>query len=200
MRAGNSATAGRAIVLPFQLPTLAAGEVFDTVKLSLTLMEIGPSRIAGSPGSGGQVPTFGIDLYGLTHRASSAVLGTDFYQGSTPQSGVTMIQANFINSSTTLGLVEFSGSTLVNYLNAQYDNGNNAGRWVFLRLNPNSAHVGTNDQRYRFSMADYSNPPNPWSAVIPQLEYTVIPEPGAVALVAVGFLALILLRRRPHVA
>ncbi|MFQ3670492.1 MAG: hypothetical protein SNJ84_03430 [Verrucomicrobiia bacterium] len=191
VRAGTSSTNGRAIVIPFQLPTLGAGETFASAQLSLTLMEIGPSRITGSPGSGGITPTYSLDLYGLNHRSSSSVLGGDFYQGATPQSGVTLVQAAFITPSTTLGTVTLSGAALLDYLNNQYDNGANAGQWIFLRLSPNSGPVTSLDQRYRISMADYSNPPNPWSAVIPQIEYTVIPEPGVTSLLVLGFLSLL---------
>lgn len=200
VRAGNLSTEGRAIIFPFQLPTLAPGEVFATAKLSLTLMEKGNVRIAGSPGSGGVAPSYGIDLYGLgSSRSNAEVLVGDFYQGATPQVGATMLQSAFITNATPLGLVEFSGSALVDYLNAQYDNGANAGQWIFLRLNPNVGTGIANDQRYRFSMADYSNPPNAWTAVIPQIEYTAIPEQSAFALLAISLAVVLTFRRRREV-
>jgi hypothetical protein len=96
---------------------------------------------------------FQVDLYGLAARDTNTVLASDFYVSGTPDSGNTFIQAGYLTSTSTNGhgSISISGgvttpppivtggagnTALVNYLNAQYNGGIGAGRWVFLRLSP----------------------------------------------------------------
>ncbi|MBA3960408.1 MAG: PEP-CTERM sorting domain-containing protein [Chthoniobacterales bacterium] len=122
-------------VLPFQLPTLAAGEVFTNAVLQLQLLGLdnGDSGLAN------------VDLYGLSARASSTVLASDFYAGATPDlsANATLLQANFLTPASPVRTDPNTGPfvttstqgdiSLAAFLNAQYAI-SGPGSYVFLRL------------------------------------------------------------------
>jgi hypothetical protein len=116
----------RAYIIPFQLPTLEVGENFDTADLRMMLY--------GQNSSG-----FSVDVYGLPRvSASPAIESGDFYIGSF-DSSATLIQDNFFTTSSPgLGTPVNSDATgdanLKLWLNARYNNGANAGQYVFIRL------------------------------------------------------------------
>jgi autotransporter-associated beta strand protein len=176
-RQGTSGVFHQAAVFPFQLPD------FGAVAAPFTSAEL-IFRLALKE----SVSAFNLDLYGLPSRTSSGVLPSspsttnrgDFFMGGflggptdDNTSGVMKIQDNIATASTPDGQVTTNpaGSTqLATWLNAQYNNGNGAGRWVFLRLSTDAVPSGI--FRYTISSADNATPENR-----PRIRYNFTPEP-----------------------
>lgn len=176
-RQGAGAAFHQAAVFPFQLPDF--GPVDAPFENAQFIFHLSNKENVGS---------FNVDLYGLPSRSSSAVLPAspsttnrgDFFMGGflggpadddTP--GVVKIQDNILAPSTPTGRIPtgFAGSAgLAAYLNAQYDGGNGAGSWVFLRLSTDAVPGGTH--RYTVSTANHSNPENR-----PHIRYNFDPGP-----------------------
>lgn len=188
---GNSTNTANRVevgVFVFQLPSLGAiANPFTEETLNLRL--VFANNMFSFNGSNGY------DLYGLGARASSSVLGDDFYVGSANDTtDATKLVDKFIsravvgdNNVPSGGIgFQLTGTALVNYLNTQYAAGANAGKYIFFRVNPDfipptfgRGNIGTAERTTDF----------------PTLTYTAIPEPGTLALAAAG-LGLIALRRR----
>ncbi len=198
VKAGNAASAARNVVFVFQLPTLTVGQSFSSSSLSFTLLQNGDTQVANGGFSASVNPTFNLDLYGLGQRPTATVATGDMYFGATTDgTDATLLQADFITSSTTVGTVSFSGAGLDTYLNAQYAGGVNAGNFVFLRLNPDvaAASEATNNQNYRVSMADNTGT-TAYAKIVPKIDFTAVPEPSALALLGVGMAFAAGVRRR----
>lgn len=125
----STITTMRCIVYIFELPNLG-------VRANPFTSAIFTCRVTNAHNTFGN---FAIDLYGLPSRASSTVLGTDYYTGSSDTTNATKLVDNFVNwpnssSIPATGDKTTSVAALVTYLNAQYDNGNGIGKFVFLRL------------------------------------------------------------------
>ena len=117
-------------VIPFKLPTLAAGETITSADFSAYLISK----------AGGLANT--VDLYALPYRSSSTILTSDFYAGSFGgDASATALQADFltISSGTTTTHTSSCFSELADYLNAQYSAGAVGGDFIFIRLNMNAA-------------------------------------------------------------
>lgn len=168
----------RAFVIPFLLPTLALGEGFDTAELRMMLF--GQNAVADD---------FNADVYGLNRIAGvSDILSTDFYIGALDGSA-TLIQDNFFTpTSPGLGTPVTSDATgsanLAAWMNAQYNDGANAGQYVFLRVSADEDPSG--DARYDVLTQNAGG-----STERPLITYTtaVVPEPGTLALLALGVAA-----------
>ncbi|MFW6154715.1 MAG: PKD domain-containing protein [Planctomycetota bacterium] len=131
---GGVADADGAAVLPFQLPTLAAGETIATANLDINLEKIQHS------------PSGNVDLYGLGWRSSSGVLVGDFYQGAYDgdSTDAWALQDDFATLATPSGNVATDATgdaNLASYVADQYAAGAQGGDYVFLRLNPDIADV-----------------------------------------------------------
>ncbi len=138
-RPGSSSTL-HSIVYPFLLPDVAdvfnPANPFSEANFSVALTA-----------NGNTFGNFRADLYGIGVRSSAQVLSDDYFAGSNDTTSATKIQNNFVtwpNSSSKpdLGIktTDASGATeLVKYLNSQYANGANAGKYVFLRLSPDTS-------------------------------------------------------------
>lgn len=172
--AGTYYNAGPGLVpvFPFQLPTLAAGESFDTATLTLELTSLF-----------GSTPTFNGDIVGLDRIASApTVLGVDWGGAGT------ILEDNFYTPSSTASI----GTTIdfASWMNTQYDGGANAGEYVFIRVDAEGSTSG----RSAYVVASADNA----TAQVPTIDYTVaaIPEPTSASLLGLGCLALALRRRK----
>jgi len=184
-------------IFVFQLPTLAAGAMFTTASFNATLTQITSGTATA--------PTFNGDLYGLGARAAADVQARDYFVGAT-DTGATLIQDNFVTPTTALGTLSTSSAALLSYLNVQYGGGANAGKYVFVRINPDI-------------QGQYNANPNAGSATVPGYAFasgnatsgqpsitfdsgpgvSAAPEPAQMemlALCAFGLLGSIVMRRR----
>lgn len=157
---GNAGAA--APVYVFQLPNVGAvANPFATASFSVAL-------VSASDFNG-----FSADVYGLAARPDPAVLASDAFAGSLDSTDATRLADNWINmngSGITTGVRTLSNAALVNYLNAQYAAGANAGKYVFLRISPDAgANIFKNT---RFAAAEISDAANR-----PTLTYTLATPP-----------------------
>jgi hypothetical protein len=115
------------IVLPFELPDMGpVTDPFLSADLSVNMYEKGWDTVTDA------------DLYGVRVDASPLISTNDWYNGSTNDPNATLIQAGFMTmaSATTNPIsTDAAGDiALRDYLNAAYDGGAGAGKFVFLRL------------------------------------------------------------------
>jgi hypothetical protein len=87
-----------------------------------------------------------IDLYGLGRRNTDEVKLSDFYVGTSggDTTDATLIQASVIASGAAVAEgqeVSVNSTALLAYLNSQYDSGNGAGRYIFLRFNSTATNT-----------------------------------------------------------
>ncbi len=168
-------------VFVFQLPDL--GEIanpFSDVSLDLSF--------AGYPG-GGRGGNIG-DLYGIGVSSSSTVTSSMYYLGlNDTTSGVVKLAGDFLNSSSYATGASFSasGSSVTDYLNSVYAGGDNAGSYVFFRINPQSNPPANNATGYNLYGVNAGS-----DSLKPMLNYTAVPEPtiGAFLLVSLGVVFL----------
>lgn len=155
-RSGGAGGIDRASIFVFQLPDL--GAVSDPFLAGSLTVHV--ETVSQAP------PT--VNLYGLGARDLPEVLVDDYYgeTASLDQSDATLIQED-VMSGTTGTLVSSSREALANYLNEQYDGGNGAGRYLFLRLSTTAPIAGL--QRHFVTSADGLD-----EASRPALQYTAI--------------------------
>jgi hypothetical protein len=151
MQVGYSGSTGMNAVVVFQLPTLPAGKEFDAASLRLYQN--------GRDGT----PAFNADLYGVAISASSAVLASQYYAGAFDSASI-LIKDNLLTSASGTGSIYATASELTDFLNAVYANGSGAGKYVFLRVNPDISGLN-NYTRYKFYSADYSGGAYYWPAL-----------------------------------
>jgi len=132
-RSGGGGGVDRSSILVFQLPDLGpASAPFTTATLTFNV-----DSVSSTPP--------GVDLYGLGKRSAPTLLASDYYgeTGTADPTDAVRIQTNILSSSTGTGSKSSSASSaLTTYLNAQYDNGNGIGEYVFLRLSTNAPISG----------------------------------------------------------
>ena len=174
----------------FQLPDLGSVSApFSTATLS-----IGFSAYAG----GGQNGIIA-DIYGLGVQATKTAQNSMYFVGANDTTGgVTKIADDFLSSSSysanSLITTSVASSALADYLNAAYANGANAGKYVVLRISPESASQLTGASGY--NLASFSN-----ATIAPFITYSVaaIPEPSAIAaifgLAVLGCAGILRMRR-----
>ncbi|WP_269539388.1 choice-of-anchor Q domain-containing protein [Cerasicoccus fimbriatus] len=136
---GSTGTLEGVMVYVFELPVLAAGETILNANLDFTLLSISNGTFAGEG-----------DLYGIAYRSSSAVLASDFYNGTYGgDTGATELQQGIMSNTQALGVVSTDATgdwNLTDFLNDQYDNGATGGDYVFLRVNSSE----TDHSPYRY--------------------------------------------------
>ena len=192
------APGGSALVLAFQLPTLAAGQVFTSSTLQTQLYGI---TTDGSLGNA--------DLYGLGTLASPLVTTTptitssDYYQGSAIDTSATLIQSSFLTPTSTVRTDATTGPftdtsalgsvALTAYLNAAYAGGANAGDYVYLRVSYDINQPTPNgNDAYQLLTGNAGGPQEK-----PQILFTSgtpsisdVPEPSSSLLVCAGLAGL----------
>ena len=148
-RGGTGGTVDRCVVFPFRLPELGPpAPPFTAATLTFDLVSNNFSPTSSN-----------VDLYGLATRNTPTVLASDYYSetnAADPTAGTTRLQDDLCTAATSPGLISTSavGNTaLVDFLNAQYAGGANAGKYVFLRLSKDTAN-GTNTKQYLVTSAD----------------------------------------------
>ena len=164
-RSGTGGTVDRCVVFPFQLPDLGATATpFLDATFSFDLVSNDLSPL-----------TCNLDLYGLGVRTVSTVLASDYHSETNTPDANTRLHDDLCTAATAAGIISSSSSALVNYLNAQYANGANAGKWVFLRLSKDTAN-GTNSKKFLVTSADGASVANGGSP-----DYTLWPRIGFTA-------------------
>ncbi|MFG0248561.1 MAG: beta-agarase [Phycisphaeraceae bacterium JB051] len=135
VRAGeNTSPSAGCVILPFQLPDISIpGKPFETASLRVQL-----ASFSGRP------QAFALDLYGLKRIADKPdVLSEDYFAGKRDASAV-LIQDDYMTAATPVRskTVPYVGTTsdadqvLATFLREQWDDGKNAGKFIFLRLSP----------------------------------------------------------------
>lgn len=198
---GTTAPIGRAYVIPFQLPTLAAGQTFSAA--SLTVFYAANGGAGGVVGNypDGTVSNFNTDFYGLINHVSNAptVAAADYFQGATDNTNATLLQNNFLVPGTQPAdatALTTTGAALAGFMNSQYSL-NGAGSYIFLRLNADADSGATGNFAYNFFTFDQNTVTVNGAAqsVVPFINYSVVPEPATWAAMLVGFGALCGLQR-----
>ena len=182
---------GRAYVVPIQLPTLPAGATFGSVDLAFGHNGPGAHPVDGRAGFFGAVaPDYNLDLYGLSRVSADAdVIEADHFSGPSDVSA-TLVQDNFMDpdSPGDRAVIHTDGAgdlALESWLNLMYDNGANAGMYVFVRLNPDGVEGTLPYSGYQVMTAGAGG-----AEEKPALTYTVVPEPATFALMLAGMLAV----------
>ena len=187
---GQFSTNHRVVVYPFQLPTLAPGEVVTDASLKVVYRaNLGTEN-------------FNVDVYAVDVNASNAISNGYYGVGASPTTptGSVLIQDNFVTPTTTIGNVTSNataGANLAAYLNqpGKYV----AGSYVWLRLNFDVAQ-GSEVGQYKFGANDFGGGTATTAGSIPAVLTltTAIPEPATVFVLAgvAGVLGLSR-RRRP---
>lgn len=158
----------RVVVYVFQLPSPGAGERAVVINTDFQFT-ITTDRTDGA---------YNIDLYGLGLRESSTVQSGDNFAGELDDTDAALLHDNLIpaaHPNSGVEAVNHTSVALVDYLNDQYGvDGSGAGKYVFLRLNPDQVPGNEN------TGVDVALPGN--STGKPQLAVTFIPEPSVIFL------------------
>lgn len=171
----------------FQLPDLGAiVNPFTEATLSFAF--------SGYPGNG-QVGVV-TDVYGFAASSTSTLNTSMFYIGANDTtSGVTKLADNFLNSASYAADTVFtlSGTTILDYFNAQYAGGSGAGKYIVLRFNPDATPTSSGNSGYNL----YGD--SAVDAFKPSFTFTTVPEPNSLALLFLGATTLLgLTRNRRH--
>jgi MYXO-CTERM domain-containing protein len=190
VRVGMTDGVNSSTIFAFQLPTLGVGEVFSTASLNVRPFYITQQDFFQTVST-----SFNVDLVALNRISTSAtILASDF------SASASLIESDYVLSSAVSGSDVSNGAgggvALTAFLNSQYANGANAGSFVFLRLQADTALAGPNDTNNRFEILSRGAGA---SAEWPRIDYTVtaIPEPSVfAALAGLAALGLAAQRRR----
>ena len=150
----NNAPSAGCIVIPFQLPDAGlSGELFETASLRVQLASIT-----------GNVSSFNLDLYALDRISDKPdVLSEDYYAGKLDRNAK-LIADDFVTEKSPvrskenpyLGTASKADEELANFLRDQWDDGKNAGKFVFLRLSPDRYPMPKGNNAYNIVAANAS--------------------------------------------
>jgi hypothetical protein len=200
LRSGFQANFNITSAFFFPLPVLAPGEVITGADFTVTEM---PDTAAGA-----LTPQFNADLYALgVTNTNPPANGTPesqayYFIGNGPAPvGQVMIQDNFLlgtdfiplgGTAATKSTSATGDTALLTYINSLYQNPLAAGfipgtSNLILRVNPDVGAAG-GTQRFTFAAAENTTQ----GIVLPTLTLTttIVPEPGSIAMLAVGMAGL----------
>jgi hypothetical protein len=193
------APGGEAYVMPFQLPTLAAGEVITAAQLQTQLYSI-----FGTPSD---ADLYGIGAVGSPTVSTTANVSTSYYYQGPLDTSNTLLQADFLTPDSTVRTDPTAGpfvttnlvgdAALVTFLNDAEDGGANAGDYVFLRLSYDATTIPTGNNAYEVLTEDAGGTyEKPLLTIAEAPSLTSTPEPTSWALLTAGLLSLGVLGRR----
>lgn len=153
-------------VIPFQLPNLGAG-TFSNVSFSFYLESVSQGSF-----------NFPLNVRGLTRTdVAPTVLSTDSGAAST------LLETNLVDAFAPTGWAITSDTTTISgWLNSQYANGANAGKYVFIVL---QANTNAGSPTYSFYSA---SAPGTGMDPIGTYTFTTVPEPSTCGLIGAGVL------------
>lgn len=143
--------------------------------------------------------TYNVDLYALPARILPTTLDTDYFIGAletiTPPTGATtrivdnLVLPDNVTTPKEVVVPFDTGTSFVDFLNTQYGpTGSGAGKYIFLRLNPDVLQlIAPDDTGWNANMAEATTGK-------PTLVVTFVPEPTL--MLPAGVLLLTTLRRR----
>ncbi len=162
------------VVEAFKLPYLTPGQQVTGATITFGLVDNPGNSPAGPP------PGYNVDLYGLNRvsTTSANIVNADAYKvttGKTDTANV-LLAPSFVvgapdssltppttRAATPSGMVSYSGSNLVQFVQNQYNNaafqnaGLNTPRYIFFRLTADSVNPHTNNNNFLFAAARNSN-------------------------------------------
>lgn len=135
-------------IIPFKLPYLPEGHQVTSAKIEFYLEE----KVGNS-----SMDNMNVVLYGLNRTDNTVqVYTSDHYSGINDPNN-TLLNESFINSQTSIGKLEYSGSNLTNFLNQRYNSvSSSENLFIYFRLSPSFAPPG--ETRYIFTSMDYYKP------------------------------------------
>ena len=167
---GFSGAGARSAEFVFQLPAPPANTspIVSDARLEFTITADQPDG------------NYNIDLYALPGRPEKTVFISDNYTDATSRQTAQLIESAIVPATHPAGTLpevvgtNLSGSQeLVKYLNDQYGaDGSGAGKWVFLRLNPDTATVPIENSGFDVAFAENATGQ-------PTLTIDFAPEPTA---------------------
>lgn len=184
--ASTSPAGSRVGVFVFALPAQPAASSYDVISASFTFNVV---SIAGPR-------TYNLDLYGIEARAEPKVLGgqlenmtiTDHFVGSYDEDAHLILDNAIPAEFASTGLVTVSNEALRSYIATQYGpSGENAGKYVFLRLNPDIDTFSNDNSGINVSFTNSTAGDPPYLT----LEFASLPEPGMLVVFAIFAVAFI---------
>ena len=166
---GNGVTSA---VIPFQMPDFGAVvDPFLSANLGVHLFEIGTAQATN------------VDLYAIRTASTPDLLATDYYSSATPDPSATMIQAAFMDPSSTAStpsspniFTDAGGdAALLSYMNTNYAGGAGAGDYFFLRLSYASDTMPAGYDAYKITSRNTAAQGD-W----PVISFTIAQLPGDV--------------------
>ena len=186
------APGGACYVIPFQIPTLSAGQVFTAASLQMQLF-----ALTGTPGNA--------DLYALRVNTSAQPLTTDYYQG-TNDTAHALLQANFLTPSSPVRTDPNMGpfittstdanNALVSFLNAADINNSAAGQYLFLRVSYDVDPIPGGNNAYSLLTEDAGGTNEKPILTLTSGTAAVVPEPSTLALLSLAGMGAVFFRRR----
>ncbi len=193
------APGGEDYVMPFQLPTLTAGEVITAASLQTQLFSL-----IGTPANA--------DLYGIgavgtpTVSATPNVSTSYYYQGPLDTSN-TLLQAAFLTPASTVRTDPNTGpftdtnlagdAALATFLNNAEAGGANAGDYVFLRVSYDASTIPAGNNAYALLTEDAGGANEKPLLTITEGIAAIVPEPSTWMLLIGSLICLFGVVRRP---
>ena len=142
---------GESYIIPILLPILPDGQQFKAAHFRVQVLAIDTDTDASPLGNA--------DLYSLGLRDNSKFLATDYYEGASPDSRATLIQANFLTPQSPVRTDSEKGPfvettneadiAFAKYLNDLYAKGGAAGKYLILRISYDVSPIPSGNNAYQ---------------------------------------------------